>query len=217
MSITARVTLVVPLQMRGNTLKKRIEELIERNKRNDPDAVPVRCFICNLPVEKRQRVDKSLMEKNTSLEAIATDLGIAKSSVFRHAKNHLVPQVKDRLLVAVASRPGVLEGVETPEDLRDLNARAELVLLFQKAKALVETTIDNEDFPAVKGFLAEGRQLLELLARLDGKLNGDDPERNRIPVVIVIHNAGPTAAQVTLDPELAINGPVTIDTRAERA
>lgn len=197
-------------------MKKRIEELIERTKRNGSAAVPVpsRCFICALSAEKRQAVDRSLMEKSTSLEAIARDLKIAKSSAWRHMKNHLVPQLKDRLLVAVASRPGVLEGVETPEDLRALNARAELVQLFQKAKALVETTIDNEDFPAVKGFLAEGRQLLELLARLDGKLNGDDPGGSKVPVVVIVSYA-PAAAQIAPD-DLQVNAPVTIDTRAER-
>ncbi len=120
-------------------MKKRIEELIAANKRNGPPPVPVRCCVCNLPVEKRQAVDKSLMEKNTSLEAIARDLGIAKSSVFRHAKNHLIPQVKERLLVAVASRPGVLETTDTVQDLRDLNARAELIPLYQKAKRLIGT------------------------------------------------------------------------------
>lgn len=214
------VPLVVPLRTYAKLMKKNIRELIERNKRNDrsaADSPPSRCFICALPVEKRQAVEKSLAEDDTSLGAIAKTLGIAKASVWRHAKNHLVPAVKQQLLSVIVRHPEALQNIETPGDLRDLNARAELVLLFQKAKALVETTIDNEDFPAVKGFLAEGRQLLELLSRLDGKLNGDDSERNRIPVVIVINNAGPTAAQVALDPELAINGAVTIDTRAERA
>lgn len=200
-------------------MKKRIEELIEQNKRNGPPPVPVRCCICSLPVEKRRAVDKSLMEKNTSLEAIATDLGIAKSSVFRHAKNHLIPQVRERLLAAVASRPGVLENAETAEDFRDLNARADLIPLFRKGEGLLKISETNEDLQAARGFLSELRQVLELSARLDGKL-GDGPSREKpSPQVVIVINAvsGASALQASATDDLRINAPVTIDSRAERA
>lgn len=78
-------------------MKKQIRNLIERNRRHATETAvpfPVRCSICALPVEKRQAVNNLLTEEDASLSDIARQLGIARASVWRHAKNHLMPQAK---------------------------------------------------------------------------------------------------------------------------
>jgi hypothetical protein len=151
-------------------MRKMIQNLINRNKRNATETIitlGVRCFICQLPPEKRALIDKSLTEESVSLRTIADGLNISKASVWRHAKNHLVPEVKKQLVAAVASQPEVLDSTRTLEDLHSLNAKAEVTVLYRKAKGLLETAVGAKDFQATRGFLSEGRQCLELMGRFD--------------------------------------------------
>jgi hypothetical protein len=79
-----------------------------------------------------------------------------------------MPRLKHQLRAAIASRPGILESTKTLEDLRDLDARAEVTVLYRKATDLLADAEGAQDLLATKGFLAEARQLLELMGRWDG-------------------------------------------------
>ena len=75
---------------------------------------------------------------------------------------------KQQPRAAVASRPGVLETTKMLEDLRNLDARAEVTTLYRKATDLLRDAEGAQDLLATKGFLAEARQLLELMGRWAG-------------------------------------------------
>jgi hypothetical protein len=177
-------------------MKERILKLIDRNKRHDRSAsvlVPVRCSICRLPAEERRAVDNALAEEGASLGVIAKRLGISRSSVCRHAKHHLMPAVREQLRAAIASKPGALEVTQTIKDLRNLDARAEVSVLYQKVKDILAKAEDANDFMAMKAFLSEGRQCLDLMGRWDGAFLD---LRNQVNVQI-IQLATPSDASVT--------------------
>jgi hypothetical protein len=144
-------------------MKKRIFQLIDRHKQRNRSAstlVPVRCSICRFPTEERQAVDNSLAEEGASLGVIAKQLGISRSSVCRHAKHHLMPAVREQLRAAIASKPGALEVTRTIKDLRNLDARAELSVLYQKVKDLLAKAEGAKRFRCHEGLFVRGPAML---------------------------------------------------------
>ena len=108
-------------------MKKLIRNLIGKRNDDRSASVPllVRCSICSLPTEKRQAVDAALSEEGASLGAIARQLGIAKSSVWRH-KSHLAAEPKHLM-----SKPEPLDVTHqttdepTPEKTNGLSPKQE--------------------------------------------------------------------------------------------
>jgi hypothetical protein len=194
-------------------MKNQIRSLIKRNSRNATETIvslPVRCFICSLPVEKRLAVDNSLTQDDTSLSAIARQLGIAKASVWRHARNHLVPVMKEKLREVITegayseARPtvtGAVRTVQTLDEFRAFNARSEVAPLFWKAKELMKTAEDARNFQVLKWFLSEARLLLELAGRFDGDFSREGVIVAENFLVVLPRADRPAVAAQVLDAE----------------
>lgn len=205
-------------------MKNKIRELIERNDRNDrngedaPIPVPTRCLICNLLPEKRAEIDQALTEEGLTLGAVVRRFRLSKASIWRHAKNHVLPQVKSRLEQAF-ERAGVLQQtvgavvdqMQTTEDLRAFVARAELTSLYWKVKRHIQRAEDAKDYQTLRWSLSEGRQMLELAGRFDGAFT---EAGNKITNIVILAKGDVQmgqAPQLPAEPPEAILATITDD------
>ncbi len=88
--------------------------------------------------------------------AVARAVGCNRSTATRHARNHLLPELRE----AVAADP----------DLKHLDVVSELKDLYARMKGHLERAEQSDNWQAIKGFHSEARNDLELLAKLLGEL-----------------------------------------------
>ena len=75
-------------------MKKTIRSRLARRQRNTTETTVshARYLVCSLPRDKWEAAEKAMTD-NATLQGIARELGVSKASVFRHARNHLMPRV----------------------------------------------------------------------------------------------------------------------------
>lgn len=184
-------------------MKNKIRALIRRNDRyggettGETAKAGLQCFVCALPEAQRLAVDEALGSGEGSLGSIARSVGTSKASVWRHAKNHLLPQVKKELLealpeVSVTDTALISTDSDQPvRDLRNLKARDEVPLLYHKARRLLERAESGSNYQATKWFIGESRQLLELQARLTGEIHENEATAHSTVLVVIPASMAP--------------------------
>ena len=126
--------------------------------------MPRRCTICDS--ERREEIDRVLVEGKTSFRRIASLCDVSEASVRRHAAAHL-PEA----LAAAVDAERVANGDDLLRQVRDLQ---------QRAVAILERAEEGGDHRVALGAIREARSCLELLGRLAGELQ----ERQTVNVLV---------------------------------
>jgi hypothetical protein len=113
------------------------------------------CSVCTHP--QREEIDRALTTAQPVLR-IAEEWNVAESSLRRHKRHHLLPEIADAI-----ARSGEVTAERLLAWLQGLQEQTLWGLL---------TARKEHDHPAVRGYVREGRENLELLARLAGLLDG---------------------------------------------
>jgi AcrR family transcriptional regulator len=151
------------------------------------------------------------MDGSVSLDVVARGAKVSKASVYRHAKNHLLPRVKSKLAAATQT-PVVDDGeLGALEALDRLSTRLEVLPLYKRLMRLAITAEREKNWPATRAFLAEARQTLELGARVHGEFVDAIALASvqRQPFVVILQGGSQVAG---VDDE----EPLTIDVTAQR-
>lgn len=115
-----------------------------------------RCAVCNHP--EREAFEKDLALDRTTAAEVARRVGCNRSTVTRHLKNHLLPELRESYQASAE-----------PE-LKHLDVLAEMKELYGRMKQHLAHAEAAKDWQAIRGFHAEARKDLELLAKLLGEL-----------------------------------------------
>ena len=115
-----------------------------------------RCAVCNHP--EREAFEKDLALERTTAADVARVIGCNRSTVTRHVQNHLLPELRQSY-----------QANAEPE-LKHLDVLAEMKELYGRMKGHLAAAEQGDDWQAVRGFHAEARKDLELLAKLLGEL-----------------------------------------------
>lgn len=115
-----------------------------------------RCAVCNHP--KREAFEKALALERTTAAEVARTVGCNRSAVTRHLKNHLLPELRQSYQA------------NAEPDLKNIDVLAEMKELYGRMKQHLTDAEEGDDWQAVRGFHAEARKDLELLAKLLGEL-----------------------------------------------
>lgn len=118
--------------------------------------MPRTCTVCRLP--EREAVDSLLVEGRVPLREIGKNHAVSASALQRHKTEHL-PQV----LVAAAQNAQAARGASLLTQVRQLQARSELIL--DKAEK-------SGDLRTALAAMRELRSVLDLLGRLATKSGG---------------------------------------------
>lgn len=113
-----------------------------------------RCTVCDH--KRRGDIDSILAGRSASYRDIARRFKLTKDSLYRHACEH-IPEA-----LALAVKEGKAEqGADLLTEILDLKATA---------KRLLKATEDTKNYTAASSFIGQVRQCIELLAKLEGKL-----------------------------------------------
>jgi AcrR family transcriptional regulator len=115
-----------------------------------------RCAVCNH--SEREAFEKDLALERTTAAEVARRVGCNRSTVTRHLKNHLLPELRESYQASAE-----------PE-LKHLDVLAEMKELYGRMKQHLADAEAAKDWQAIRGFHAEARKDLELLAKLLGEL-----------------------------------------------
>jgi AcrR family transcriptional regulator len=115
-----------------------------------------RCAVCNHP--ERESFEKQLALERTSAADVARIIGCNRSTVTRHLRNHLIPEMRQSY-----------QANAEPE-LKALDVLAEMRELYARMKQHLADAEAAKDWQAIKSFHSEARKDLELLAKLLGEL-----------------------------------------------
>jgi AcrR family transcriptional regulator len=115
-----------------------------------------RCAVCNHP--EREVFEKDLTLERTTAADVARSIGCNRSTVTRHLKNHLLPELRQSY-----------QANAEPE-LKHLDVLSEMRELYGRMKGHLADAEQAKDWQAIRGFHAEARKDLELLAKLLGEL-----------------------------------------------
>ena len=126
--------------------------------------MPRRCTICDS--ERREEIDRILVEGRTSFRRIASLCDVSEASVRRHAAKHL-PEA----MAAAVDAKRVANGDDLLRQVRDLQRRA---------VAILERAEEEGEHRVALAAIREARGCLELLGRLAGELQ----ERQTVNVLI---------------------------------
>jgi AcrR family transcriptional regulator len=156
-------------------------------------------------------VEAELMDGSVSLDVVARRAEVSKASVYRHAKNHLLPRVKSKL--EAATQTPVVDDAELGalEALDRLSTRVEVLPLYKRLMRLAITAEREKNWPATRAFLSEARQTLELGARVHGEFVDAIALASapRQPFVLILQGKSPAAG-------VDDDEPLTIDVTAQR-
>lgn len=119
------------------------------------------CSVCSHP--QRAEYDRALLLETRTQADVAREIGCHRSSVSRHVSNHLLPEASAQLAES--------------DDMAGLDIIEELEELYTCMKHHLERAEAADNWHAIRGFHAEARKDLELLARLIGELQ-DQPTVN---------------------------------------
>lgn len=123
---------------------------------SDPSPRPgPECSICSH--ERRDEFDTAVATKKMSRAEVARLVGCERSTVTRHFKNHVQPALSAR-----TERDMEAVVLDVEKILQDMLAR----LMTQLEKAEQE-----DDWRAVRGFIATTLRAVELLAKIKGDLD----------------------------------------------
>ncbi len=115
-----------------------------------------RCAVCNH--RKRESFEKALVLERTTAADVARTIGCNRSTVTRHLRNHLIPEMRHSYLA------------NAEPELKNIDVLVEMTELYRRMKTHLASAEEAEDWQAIKGFHAEARKDLELLAKLLGEL-----------------------------------------------
>jgi AcrR family transcriptional regulator len=115
-----------------------------------------RCAVCNH--KERETFEKDLALERTTAADVARAIGCNRSTVTRHLRNHLLPELRESY-----------QANAEPE-LKHLDVLAEMMELYGRMKEHLSNAENGEDWQAIRAFHAEARKDLELLAKLLGEL-----------------------------------------------
>lgn len=154
------------------------------------------CLVCDNP--KRDEYDQALALGKMTPAQVARKISVHRSSVTRHMKNHLLPQVR--------------ADVEEDPTLGQVNILDELRNLYRRMRLHLERAEKADNWQAIRGFHSEARQDLELLAKLLGQLD----ERPQVNLLVsnewaVIRMAIMQALEPYPDARLAVAKALTDD------
>lgn len=115
-----------------------------------------RCVVCNH--RKRESFEKALVLERTTAADVARVIGCNRSAVTRHVKNHLIPEMRQSYMA------------NAEPELKSIDVLEEMTELYRRMKTHLANAEEAQDWQAIKGFHAEARKDLELLAKLLGEL-----------------------------------------------
>jgi hypothetical protein len=119
--------------------------------------MPMPCKVCGSPA--RERIEQAYCG-GTGYIGVAAAAGISKSAAARHCQHHLS---------AALARYGEQHPAQA-ETLRAERLFDELERLRRRAASLLDKAEAAKDFRAAAAAIREGRELLELSARLEGRI-----------------------------------------------
>lgn len=125
--------------------------------------MPRRCSVCTH--EKRDSVDKALVDHRLSYRQLASNYGLSLSAMYRHARNH-IPEI--------LTKAHNIKEVAHADVLRDRIER-----LVSQSEQLLEHGRSKERGVDWAAGLRELRKSYELLARVSGELD-ERPQINLI-------------------------------------
>lgn len=153
-----------------------------------------KCVICSDP--RVAQIDAALLE-NTGYREIAKRFEASESAIFRHQARHL-PTVLAKAADARASVGELMAGDNLVQKVRDLETAANRIATAAEAAGDLRTALTG---------LREIARIVELMARLTGRLDGDPSGPGGSNRTAVIFNF-PVATQEQLD---AVNNAPVID------
>lgn len=113
-----------------------------------------RCSVCKHP--DRERLDRALVLRTRTQQSIADELDVARSSISRHVKNHILPQVAS--------------GIVLGKDNTVFEFTEEIDRVYAGLWELRDRAAGQDDLRAALGFHKEIRLLLVLLANVGEKM-----------------------------------------------
>jgi transposase-like protein len=116
---------------------------------------PRRCVVCEN--EDRDTIDRDLIRKRRTQADIARQLGVNRSTISRHYRNHVLPAVASAMISA-------------PGDVSIGNLLSEFDDLYGSNRQIREMAIARDDLRLAKDMNSEQRRLLEVLLKHGDKI-----------------------------------------------